>query len=152
MQKVKSVLASGNIIFEASGPREEVTRGLESTLSEKFGEPFHLFLHSMEEIQAMQAANPFSPEPEKHIYILIGDDTAKEALPQRFAACPVGSSGTLLENKGYLYWEIAKGNTLDVPFSKVLGDRKLQPHFTSRNINTLEKVLSAARKGGLPGA
>lgn len=39
------------------------------------------------------------------------------------------------------YWKISKGNTLDSEFGKILGKKKLKDSFTSRNLNTFEKVL-----------
>ncbi|MCL2858815.1 MAG: hypothetical protein FWF42_03895, partial [Streptococcaceae bacterium] len=39
------------------------------------------------------------------------------------------------------YWQVEKGKTLDTPFSKILGKKKYKEEFTSRNINTLEKIV-----------
>ena len=43
-------------------------------------------------------------------------------------------------SKGYFFWRVQKGATLSTPFSKILGRERFKEHFTSRNINTMEKV------------
>ena len=40
------------------------------------------------------------------------------------------------------YWKIPKGNTLDSGFGKILGKKLLKDKFTSRNINTIEKIMN----------
>jgi hypothetical protein len=39
------------------------------------------------------------------------------------------------------YWQVPKGNTLDSTFGKILGRKSLKDQFTSRNINTFEKII-----------
>ena len=39
-----------------------------------------------------------------------------------------------------IYWKVKKGSTLDSDFGKLLGVKKFKNLFTSRNINTLEKI------------
>ena len=40
------------------------------------------------------------------------------------------------------YWKIPKGNTLDSSFGKILGKKSFKDKFTSRNINTIEKMVN----------
>lgn len=40
-----------------------------------------------------------------------------------------------------LFWQIAKGNTLETEFGKILGNKNLKNCFTSRNLNTIEKIM-----------
>ena len=41
----------------------------------------------------------------------------------------------------YFYWTVSKGNTLDSSFGKVLGKKALKEKLTSRNLNTIEKII-----------
>jgi uncharacterized protein (DUF1697 family) len=40
-----------------------------------------------------------------------------------------------------LYWKVAKGESTDTVFSKILAKAKYKSTTTVRNINTLEKML-----------
>lgn len=42
----------------------------------------------------------------------------------------------------YFYWQVPKGNTLNSTFGKILGKKSMKDQFTSRNLNTFEKILN----------
>ena len=47
----------------------------------------------------------------------------------------------LEDEKNNFYWKVPKGNTLESDFGKIVGRKDLKNTFTSRNLNTFEKVL-----------
>jgi hypothetical protein len=42
---------------------------------------------------------------------------------------------------GVMYWKVKIGDTLGTPFAKILAKAKFKSVVTTRNINTLEKML-----------
>ena len=42
----------------------------------------------------------------------------------------------------WFYWKAPKGETLNSDFGKILGKKHLKSQMTSRNINTIEKILT----------
>ena len=42
---------------------------------------------------------------------------------------------------GVLYWKVKIGNTLDSPFAKIMAKAKYKSSITTRNLNTLEKMV-----------
>jgi hypothetical protein len=46
-------------------------------------------------------------------------------------------------DEGLLYWDAPKGETLTTAFGKQYGKRQATGAATTRNLNTLEKLLAA---------
>lgn len=56
----KAFLASGNVVFDASGSRKSLARRVEEGLAEELGYPVPTFLRASEEVIAVAAAQPFA--------------------------------------------------------------------------------------------
>jgi len=140
MEQVSSVLATGNIIFQPKGDLSKLGETLETTL----------FIKDKDEIKSMLTAVPYAPDPEWHVYVFICDIGFEQVLAEQFKI--TASSGQSDESAalrdGYFYWRVRKGSTLDTPFSKILGNRSFKDKFTSRNINTIEKVYKRMEETG----
>jgi uncharacterized protein (DUF1697 family) len=141
MSDVSSVLASGNIVFSSTKSKSTLKKLLEKSLSEKFNYEAFLFLKDENEIKQIIGMNPFKPQPEYHIYSFAGIDGIEEILMNEFKKSQKSEFEKAQIEGGNFYWKIIKGNTLKTEFSKVLGNKKLKDSFTSRNINTFERVL-----------
>lgn len=141
MKDVSSVLASGNILFSSEKKVEELKKILEKSMSEHFSYEAFLFVKSQQEVEAIFRENPFETNPEYHIYGFVGADGVEKILLSEFEKSrkAPGEEAQLIGLN--FYWKVPKGNTLDSEFGKILGRKNLKNAFTSRNINTLEKVL-----------
>ena len=141
MKKVSSVLASGNILFSSDKNISDLKMILEKAMSKYFNYEAFLFLKTEEEIEEIFEKNPFSKAENLHVYSFIGIEGVEIILLEEFK----NSKKTEFEEakiiNGNFYWQVPKGNTLDSSFGKVLGRKKLKDKMTSRNINTLEKIL-----------
>lgn len=51
-------------------------------------------------------------------------------------------ASALRELDGLLYWDAPKGRTLETRFGKRLGARMREGAVTTRNLNTLERILA----------
>lgn len=141
MEHVISVLASGNIVFSSDKKADDLKIILEKAISEHFSYEAFLFVKSQQETESFWAHNPFIKNENLHIYTFVGASKVENILMKEFenAAKTEHEKGEIVNN--IFYWQVPKGNTLDSTFGKILGRKNLKDQFTSRNINTFEKVL-----------
>jgi uncharacterized protein (DUF1697 family) len=141
MENVASILASGNIVFSSEKKVDELKQILEKAMSDYFSYEAFLFVKSQEETENFWKGNPFEKNDELHIYSFVGNDGVEKVLMKEFenALKSENEKGEIVNN--IFYWQVSKGNTLDSTFGKILGKKNLKDQFTSRNINTFEKIL-----------
>lgn len=141
MGNVNSVLASGNIIFSSDKNKDELKTVLEKAMSEYFNYEAFLFVKTADEIEFYWNKNPFDKNDEFHTYAFVGSENVENILMNEFknASKSENEKANIVNN--IFYWQVSKGNTLDSSFGKVLGKKNMKDQFTSRNINTFEKIL-----------
>lgn len=141
LENVSSVLATGNIIFTSDQEPEAIKKNLEKDMSKHFSYDAHLFLQSKAEIENIFNNNPFKSKPENHIYVFVGKKGIENTLWEEFNKSPKSESEDAQIVKNNFYWQIEKGFTLASHFGKILGNKNLKDCFTSRNLNTFEKIV-----------
>lgn len=141
MVEVSSVLASGNIIFASDKEKGDLKKILEKAMSEYFSYEAFLFVKSLAETEAFWAHNPFEKNEDLHIYTFAGNHGIENILLEEFEKSAKTENEKAEIINGIFYWQVPKGNTLDSSFGKILGRKNLKDQFTSRNINTFEKIL-----------
>ncbi|PJR03340.1 DUF1697 domain-containing protein [Avrilella dinanensis] len=141
MKDVSFVLASGNILFLSDKNKDELKTVLEKAMSEHFNYEAFLFLKDKNEIEIICKNNPFEAHSEFHIYGFVGISGIEKTLMTEFEKGKKAKDeeAKIVENN--FYWKVAKGNTLDSEFGKILSRKALKDTFTSRNMNTFEKVM-----------
>lgn len=138
---VSAVLASGNILFSSEEEVEELKNTLEEAMSAHFSYEAFLFIKSKKEIEAIFRENPFETNPGYHIYSFVGVDGIEKILMSEFEKSRKAPGEAAQIIGCNFYWTVPKGNTLDSEFGNISGRKNLKNSFTSRNINTFEKVL-----------
>lgn len=141
MKNISSVLASGNILFSSDEEVRELKRILEEAMSEHFSYDAFLFVKTHKEIETIFNEKPFESEPEYHIYSFVGVDGIEKTLMLEFEKSKKVSGEDAKVIGSIFYWKVPKGTTLNSEFGNILGRKSLKDSFTSRNINTFEKVL-----------
>lgn len=138
--EVTSVLASGNIIFSSEDTAENLRANLEKALSDRFNYEAFLFLKTPAQIRQIAETNPFPKEADFHIYIFVGERNIERRLEEQFLATAriPGENAKVLGDT--FYWRVPKTRTLESSFGKILGKKEYKSKFTSRNLNTLEKI------------
>lgn len=141
MENVSSVLASGNILFSSGKKADELRKILEKAMSAHFSYEAFLFVKDKREVEVIFGCNPFEAHPEFNVYGFVGVEGIEKILMEEFekAGKAEGEEARIVENN--FYWRVPKGNTLDSEFGKILGRKNLKDSFTSRNLNTFERVL-----------
>jgi len=142
MKDVSSVLATGNILFESDEVPENLKQKLEKSLSEHFQYEAFLFLKTDEEVKEILENSPFEKNENLHIYSFICNSGDGNLLMQEFLKTKHQEQEEAQLINGNFYWKIPKGNTLDCEFGKILGKKSFKNILTSRNINTIEKIVN----------
>ena len=154
LSNAKTVLASGNALFDADGAPTTATRTrlktqLEAALRETFGYDAWIVLVTLDEVRAIVDAFPYdADDPAIAPYVLFGSDQA--ALDELLDAAPKldPTVEAIARGHGAIYWRCPKGRTLDTPFAKLTAKARFKTSTTNRNLRTLVKVLAAANSAG----
>ena len=142
--EAKTILATGNIVVRLEDSAAEKAN-IERALSEKFSYEAYVFLRSRAELEDVcAAAKEIAVPPDFHCYLLILEDGALASLAETFGSLPHMEGERLLPLGRDAFWLVPKGSTVDSPFgSKALGSRRFKSVLTSRNMNTIQKIMAA---------
>ncbi len=140
MQDVISVLATGNIIFSSDKKVSDLKTILEKAMSEHFSYEAFLFIKTSLKVETILKNNPFQKNENQHIYIFVGKEDIEKTLIQEFEKVSKSNNENAKIIDSTFYWQVEKGNTLDSNFGKILGKKNYKDSFTSRNLNTFEKI------------
>jgi uncharacterized protein (DUF1697 family) len=140
---VKTLLASGNVLFD-SKPGKSLQAKIENGLAEAFGFPVGTVLRSMDELEAMVAADPFKGEVESEaqkLYVML----FAEDLPKGLALKGVPND--------YVFPRVTAREVFMIGYRKpdgtysagLIGIEKQFPKgllVTTRNWNTILKAIA----------
>ena len=139
---VKSVLASGNLIFQSDKPQGELRGMLEQVLTDHYKDSVSLFVKNTDEVSAYISSVPFEENTDLHIYAFLCEVGFEVTLMEEFGKITPAEGEAAEISNGLFYWQCRKGATLDSGFSKILGRKNMKDKFSSRNIGTMAKVLA----------
>lgn len=139
---VRTVLASGNVVFETDARASDSKRAIEAALRQRFG--YDAWVHVLEtaELARIVKAFPFEAEREgwhPYVIFLMGNGPREALLALRAGLDPAQES--LADGDGVLYWTVQKGNTLDSVVGKASSKPGYRALLTTRNLRTLNKLL-----------
>ncbi len=111
-------------------------------MSVAFNYDAFLFVRSLDEIEIIAEAMPFDTKDDFHNYVFISDkETARELLTFFENAKNKEQESAKIVNDVF-YWQTPKGNTVQSDFGKILGKKSLKDKLTSRNFNTIQKIIT----------
>lgn len=135
LTKVRTYIASGNVVFASRLSQTEVRRLLEQRLRADLGKPVDVLIRTVDEMIAVLAANPFAERAANRTVAIF----LQEAPPVGVVATAAGRDGEeLAVGKREIYVFYAEGmanSKLRIPAAKT---------GTARNMNTLAKLVEMA--------
>ncbi|WP_284978299.1 DUF1697 domain-containing protein [Arthrobacter sp. fls2-241-R2A-200] len=142
--KVKTLLASGNVVLQSGLGAADVKGQFEKCLREAFGYDAWVVVLTASRIAELVEACPYpADDPSTHAYITLASDSAMlDELVD--AAQAVGSVEKVRLGPEALAWLAPAGGTLESPVSKVSAKARYKATTTTRNLRTLIKVRDAA--------
>jgi uncharacterized protein (DUF1697 family) len=144
--EVKTILATGNVLVTLDKDRlkHNLKEKIEAELSRAFSYDAHIIIRSRDDIEAiyMEARKLQLPE-DYHLYVLLCDsEEVVVELTAVFDRVEHSIKEQVFPYHKELLWMVAKGDTLKSEFgSKILQSKKYKDKLTSRNINTIVKLL-----------
>ncbi|AMB40903.1 MULTISPECIES: DUF1697 domain-containing protein [Paenarthrobacter] len=142
--KVKTVLASGNVVLQSELGPAEVKSRFEECLRESFGYDAWVVVLTAARVAELVEACPYPADDKStHSYVTLASDDAM--LDELFDAGEAlgGVEQTRLGPEASS-WLAPAGGTLDSPFSKLSAKARYKATTTTRNLRTLIKVRDAA--------
>lgn len=137
--RVRTYIASGNVIFDSRQGAARVKDTLEGALFETLGKSCRVVMRGADDLAAVLAANPFRDERPDRTLVLFLDDAPTRAQAAALAHWP-RPGGEELRLKGrelYIRFVAGQGvSRMKVPFADV---------GTGRNLNTVRALLAMAR-------
>lgn len=144
--EVRTVLASGNVVFEATtGPAASGTlkRRIEQALRDRFGYDAWIVLVTREQVELVVEAFPFdASDAARQPWVVFGSDEAVLDELVASAGEPDPEVDPIARGAGVVYWNPVKGTTVQTPFAKLLAKPRFKPTTTNRNLRTLRKLLA----------
>ena len=136
------VLASGNVIFTSRiSDLEKIKATIEAGLGKRFHYPAKAVIFRIPDLMNIVKKYPFgAPSDDVHHYVIfLAEDISKEL-----------TTGVAIDNKldlvatgaNVIYWQVKKGGTVTTPFGKFIAKPKYRDSITTRNMNTLHKIIA----------
>jgi uncharacterized protein (DUF1697 family) len=136
---VRTVLASGNVVFGASGRLTDLKTTIEGALRDRFGYDAWIVLVPHDRLAGILDAFPFDSAPERHDYVVFASDPA--AVDAALDGLEPSPEEQVAPGDGVVYWSCPKGSTLHTAFAKRMAKASFGRTTTTRNANTLRKLL-----------
>jgi uncharacterized protein (DUF1697 family) len=134
-ERVKTYIASGNVVFTSRLKEKAVKAALEARLADYAGKPVGVMVRTVAEMSAVEAANPFKAAPGNRVVAIFLDEApAKNAL----ADVKHQATEELRLGKREIYVRYDEGmasSKLVIPAAKA---------GTARNMNTVAKLAELA--------
>lgn len=146
-KNVRTLLASGNVIFEATEADEEALTGrIEKHLEKTFGHEVGVMLRTLASIQKIVDAEPYKGvtiNKDTRLYVTFMDPEPKRALPLPYDA-PLGDYRILsvAERAVFSVYTVTPGQRLSNSMDVLA---KFGSKMTTRNFNTVLKLLKPAK-------
>jgi uncharacterized protein (DUF1697 family) len=136
-EKVKTYIASGNVVFQAEGSEDQVRSAMERQLHAYAGKSVGVIVRTAAEIVATFARNPFVDAPGNRVMALFVDG-ALPADPLDGVTGVKNEQVHLGKRELFILYPDGMANTrLRIPSEK---------HGTARNMNTVAKLAEMAAK------
>jgi uncharacterized protein (DUF1697 family) len=137
LERVRTYIASGNVVFRAGRAEAEVKAAIEAGLLAHAGKPVGVVVRSAEEIEAVRDANPFFERaPNRTVAIFLDAPPPPDAL--QAATGLNGEEMRLGRREIYVHYGDGMADSkLRIPAAAA---------GTARNMNTIAKLAGMARE------
>lgn len=144
---VRTVLATGNVIFTDSRSTGELHAELETAYALRFGYHAVVQVVDLDAVDEAVESYPFETLDQHHDYVVFSDDpTVTERVAAAMAEVteqgPAAGTEAVAAGPRCVHWRVPKGSTLASKAGKVLDSSENKRHLTTRNIKTLRKILA----------
>lgn len=143
---VKTVLASGNVLFTAAGEASALKAKIEKALSDAFGYEAWIIIIEQGALRPIIDAYPFDEVDDRQPYVMFASQQASLDALLSFAngredAAANSVAERIEAGDGVIYWEVVRGSSTDSLFAKESSKKRYKETTTTRNLRTLRKLV-----------
>jgi uncharacterized protein (DUF1697 family) len=139
---VRTVLASGNVVFTDEGRPAAIKRTIEAALEERFGYDAWIVLVDRERLVQVIDGFPFDATREGwHPYVLFASDESALDDIESSAGDLDAADDVIARGGDVLYWHNRRDVGISSPFAKLVAKARFRTVTTNRNLRTLQKLL-----------
>ncbi len=139
--EVRTVLQTGNVLFESHETGVKLKTAIETELHAQFKYPAKVQVIELRKLTDIIDKYPFeTSDPELHQYVVFLEGSLAAELSQEASELDK-TVETIKVGDGVVYWNVQKGMTLKSPFAKYLTKAKYKEFHTVRNLKTLKKII-----------
>lgn len=146
-EKVKTLLASGNVLFAAPSASESaLVKKIESKLESTFGHEIGVLIRKIEELQRLAEAKPFARikvTPQTRLYVTFIAGKTKSSLKIPYASPDKNFRIIRVTESEVCSVLTVTPNSRSVDLMSIL-EKEFGRKVTTRNWNTIEKILKAS--------
>ena len=144
-ENVQTILQTGNALISSKEKNsEKLTTKIEITLSKEFSYPAKVLAISTQQLKKINTSFPFSNAEENfHKYVVFSKDGFEKELVQN-APLLDSKIEKIRAGNEVIYWCVQKGETLNSAFGKYISKASSKHFLTTRNLNTLHKIVTKA--------
>lgn len=140
---VRSVIATGNLVFRSRKAAAKLERELEAACAALYGKPTEMVVKTAAQWRALMAANPFPKEAQKapaRLLVWAMRDPLPDSGLKQLQARATGAERLARTREGDLYIWFGEGNISDSKIAAGFDLKALGAVGTNRNWNTMAKV------------
>ena len=138
---IKTILQSGNVIFNSSKKGKQLKQEIENKLLEEYEYVIKTQIIDMLSLEKIINKIPFENNEDRHNYVIFFENGLENELYDEISKVDLINE-KIFKGNGCIYWNVSKGMTLKSNFSKYLNKAKYKPFNTNRNISTLIKIIN----------
>lgn len=145
IKNITTYIQSGNILFDSTKEIPALKKAIEAALKKALDYEVTVFIKTIPELESIIADCPFTETADNKIYIsLLADKPGKENIQQLEALKAAGEDLSIKGNTVYITCPAGTyGNT---KLSNINVEKKLKTAATTRNWNTMNKLVALAGK------
>ena len=139
---VRTVLASGNVIFEAPGRDPHLDMTISRGLERAFGFPVKVLVRSVRELRDLVASDPFKKipsAPNVKLYVTFLADKKGDRLRSQLPA-PVGGVRIVRVGPGEIFSAVGASPCAGTPELMAFLEKAVGREITTRNWQTVRKL------------
>jgi uncharacterized protein (DUF1697 family) len=141
LENVKTVLQTGNVVFESDKAEPALKKLIEKEMSQEYSFDAKAQVYSLEDLNSIISAFPFEEKENIHSYVIFLENSLEQDLEKE--DYKLWDNEKIEAGKGVVYWQVSRGDTLASSFAKFLARSKYKLFNTARNLNTLKKITKA---------
>lgn len=146
LSKVKTLLASGNIVCTADTDASELKSMMEAMLRDRFGYDAWVVVLDQQQLESVIESCPYpADDTTRHSYVTLSSDSSVIDELARHGSELNGAEFTRLCSIA-LAWLAPAGGTTDSPFGKLAAKPRYKSTTTTRNLRTLLKCRDAMER------